>query len=208
MRGRFPILRSGWGPVVTAAVVVAVAAGCGGSSSSTTSTGPVPQAEASFPGFRLAFRYPADWKRKNWCWLGTSRYPLMLLTTERLPRCSQGNLFGFKTELPPPMRLGPNDLAAWWTAFPQQQLKGAPNARVAGKPAHLVVRQEPTKRTASSSVNCGGGSGPKQRHLTAEVRGPGSGVGRVELAAVICGPNFAAGEAEVRKMLNTLRFTR
>jgi hypothetical protein len=208
VRGRSPNLRSRWGLVVTAVALVVVAAGCGGSSSDTTTTQPAPLVEARFPGFRLAFRYPADWKHKNWCWIGAAEFPLMLLTTERLPNCSQGNLFGFKTPLPPPMRLGPNDLAAWWAAFPKQKLDGAPNARVAGEPARIDVRQEPTKRTPKSSVNCGGGSGPKQRHLTAQVRGPGSGVGRVELESVICGPNFAAGEAEVRKMLNTLRFTR
>jgi hypothetical protein len=187
--------------------LVVVAAGCGGSSKGETTTNSRRLAEAHFPGFRLAFRYPADWKYKGWCWIGTSEYPLALLTTERLPRCSQGNLFGFKTELPPPLRLGPNDVAAWWTAFPRPGLDGAPNAHVAGKPARIVVQRQPTKRTPKSEVNCGG-SGPTQRRLTAQVRGPGSGVGRVQVGAVICGPNFAAGEAEVRKMLNSLRFTR
>lgn len=187
--------------------VIVLATGCGSSSSGTT-TQDVGLAEAHFPGFRLALRYPADWKHKNWCWIGQSEFPLMLLTTERLPRCSPGNLFGFQTALPPPLRLGPNDVAAWWAGFPQRKLDGAPNARVAGEPARVVVRQEPTKRTPDSTVNCGGGSGPKQRHLTAQVRGRGSGVGRVELGAVICGPNFAAGEAKVRQMLNSLRFTR
>jgi hypothetical protein len=187
--------------------LVVVATGCGGSSSSGSTAHSVRLAEASFPGFRLAFRYPADWKRKGWCWVGTSEFPLTLLTTARVPRCSPGNLFGFETPLPPPLRLGPNDVAAWWTAFPRPGLGGAPNARIAGKPARIVVRQEPTKRTPSSSVNCGG-SGAKQRHLTAQIRGPGSGVGRVQVGAVICGPNFAAGEADVRQMLNSLRFTR
>jgi hypothetical protein len=164
-------------------------------------------AEARFPGFRLAFHYPADWQHKGWCWIGQSESPLMLLTTGRRPACSPGNLFGFETPLPPPMRLGPNGVAAWWTAFTRPALGGAANARIAGKPARIVVRQEPTKRTPSSSVNCGG-SGATQRHLTAQVRGPGSGVGRVQVGAVICGPKFAAGEAQVRQMLNSLRFTR
>jgi hypothetical protein len=193
------------GLLVTAVAVVAVAAGCGSSSSGTT-THAAPLTRASFPGFRLAFRHPSDWKYKGWCWIGTNEFPLALLTTERLPRCGQGNFYGFKTPLPPPMRLGPNDLAAWWTAFTKSGLDGAPNARVAGEPARIVVRQEPTKRTAKIDVNCGH-SGPTQRRLTAQVRGPGSGVGRVQLGAVICGPDFAAGEAKVRQMLNSLRFT-
>jgi hypothetical protein len=186
--------------------LAAVAAGCGGASSNGTTTQVAALTTASFPGFRLAFRYPADWKYKGWCWIGTSEFPLALLTVDRRALCSQGNFYGFRTPLPPPLRLGPNDVAAWWTAFTKSNLDGAPNAHVAGKPARIVVQQEPTKRTPKSSVNCGG-SGPTQRRLTAQVKGPGSGVGRVELGAVICGPNFAAGEAAVRKMLNSLHFT-
>jgi hypothetical protein len=184
-----------------------VAAGCGGSSSrggSTTQS--VALAEARFPGFRLAFRYPTDWKYKGWCWIGTSEFPLALLTSARVPRCSQGNFFGFKTPLPPPLRLGRNGVAAWWTAFQAPGVGGAPNAHVAGKPARIVVQQQPTERTPKSQVNCSG-AGPTQRRLTAQVRGPGSGVGRVQVGAVICGPNFAAGEAKVRQMLNSLHFT-
>lgn len=199
MRGR--------GLVVTAIALVVVAAGCGGSSSTSTTTQSAGPVEASFPGFRLAFSYPADWKYKGWCWIGSAEFPLALVTTERRPRCSQGNFYGFKTPLPPPLRLGPNDVAAWWTAFSKPGLDGAPNAHVAGKPARIVVQQQPTKRTAKSTVNCGN-SGATQRRLTARIKGPGSGVGRVEVGAVICGPNFAAGEAAVRKMVHSLRFTR
>ncbi len=189
--------------------LVVVAAGCGGSSgtpggSTANSAG---LAEASFPGFRLAFRYPADWKYKSWCWLGTSEFPLALLTTARLPRCSQGNFYGFKTPLPPPLLLGRNGVVSWWTAFQRPGLGGAPNAHLAGKPARIVVQQQPTKRTSKSQINCSG-AGPTQRRLTAEIPGAGSGVGRVEVGAVICGPDFEAGEADVRKMLNSLRFTR
>jgi hypothetical protein len=191
------------GLLVAAVALVVVAAGCGGSSSSAHG---VRLTEARFPGFRLKFGYPADWQREGWCWIGTSEFPLTLLTTAHPPHCSPGNLFGFETPLPPPLRLGPNGVAAWWTAFTKPRLDGAPNARVAGQPARIVVREEPTKRTTTSYVNCGG-SGPKQRRLTAQVRGPGSGVGRVEVGAVICGPSFAAGEAKVRQMLNSLRFT-
>jgi hypothetical protein len=154
----------------------------------------------------LSFGHPADWKYKDWCWMGTTEFPLALLTTKRLPDCSAGNYYGLETPLPPALRLGPNDVAAWWTAFTKSGLDGAPNTRVAGKPARIVVRQESTKRTPKSYVNCSG-SGPRQRRFLAQVRGPGSGVGRVQLGAVICGPDFAAGEAEVRQMLNSLRFT-
>jgi hypothetical protein len=197
----------GRGLVVTAIALVVVAAGCGGSSGTPAATTQNARAvEARFPGFRLAFSYPADWKYKGWCWIGTSEYPLALLTTTRRPRCSQGNFFGFKTPLPPPLRLGRNDVAAWWTAFQKPGLGGSPNARVAGKPARIVVEQQPSKRTAKSTVNCRG-SGPTQHRLTAQIEGQGSGVGRVRVGAVICGPSFAAGEAAVRKMVNSLRFT-
>jgi hypothetical protein len=197
----------GPGLLVTAIVLVLLAAGCGGSSSTPTTTQSARPIEARFPGFRLAFSYPADWKYRGWCWIGTSQYPLALVANKRRPRCSQGNFYGFKTPLPPPLRLGPNEVATWWTAFQSPHLDGAPNTRVAGKPARIVVEQQFTRRTAKSTVNCGG-SGPTQRRLTAQIKGPGSGVGRVEVGAVICGPNYAAGEAAVRKMVNSLRFTR
>jgi hypothetical protein len=206
VRGQFPISRPTRGLLVTLVALVVVAAGCGGSSGGPTTQGPK-FTEAHFPGFRLAFSYPSDWKYKGWCWLGTTEYPLALVSTARRPGCSQGNFYGFKTPLPPPLRLGPNDLAAWWAAFPHKSLDGAANTRVAGKPARIVVREEPTKRTSKSYVNCLG-SGPKQRRLIAQVRGPGTGTERVQLGAVICGPNFDAGEAAVRKMLNSLRFHR
>jgi hypothetical protein len=191
---------------VTAIALVFVAAGCGGSSGAPTTTQSLRPLEARFPGFRLAFRYPADWKYRSWCWLGTSQYPLALVTTNRRPGCSSGNFFGFKTPLPPALRLGPNGVAAWWTAFATPRLDGAPNTHVAGKPARIFVEKQPTRRTKTSTVTCGG-AGPTQRRLTAQVKGPGSGVGHVEVGAVICGPNFAAGEAAVRKMVDSLRFT-
>jgi len=192
---------------VIAIALLVVAAGCGTSAGVATTTTSARPVEASFPGFRLAFRYPADWKYKSWCWIGTSEFPLAMVTTGRRPSCSQGNFYGFKSPLPPPMRLHTNDVAVWWAAFQKPNLDGAPNTHVAGKPARIVVEKQPTKRTAKSTVNCAG-SGPKQRRLTAEIKGPGSGVGRVEVGAVICGPNFAAGEAKVRQMVDSLRFTR
>jgi hypothetical protein len=184
---------------------VAAATGCGSSSGGAT-THAAELAKASFPGYRIAFSYPSEWKKRHWCWVTETESPLILLTTGRRPSCTPGNLFGFATPLPPPMGLGPNGVATWWASFSRPKMTGAPNARLAGKPARIVVTEEPTKPKPTTSPNCGG-SGPKQRHLTAEIRGPGSGVGRVQVGAVICGPNFAAGEAAVRKMLNSLRFT-
>jgi hypothetical protein len=54
-------------------------------------------------------------------------------------------------------------------------------------------------------VNCNTGS--TQQFLTALIRGPSSNVKQIEVGAVICGPDFATGRAEVRKMLDSLRFT-
>jgi hypothetical protein len=188
-----------------AVAFAAAVTGCGSSSGGAT-THAAKFAEARFPGYRIAFRYPSDWKRRHWCWVTESESPLILLTTGRRPKCTPGNLFGFATPLPPPMGLGPNGVVTWWTSFSRPKPTGAPNARIAGKPARIVVNEEPTKPKPTTSPNCGG-SGPKQRRLTAQIPGPGSGVGTIQVGAVICGPNFGAGEADVRQMLNSLRFT-
>jgi hypothetical protein len=200
--------QSGRGLLAAAAAVAVLLAGCGNSSPGTSGAHAPDRTEARFPGYRLAFSYPAAWKRRGWCWLSTSEFPLTLVTTASLPPCSEGsgNLSGSQTPLPPRMWLGPDGIAAWWTAFPRRGLDGAPTMHLAGESARLVVGPEPSRRAQSSQVNCDG-SGPSQRRLTAEVDGPGSGVGRVQVGAVICGPNFTAGEAAVRKMLNSLCFT-
>jgi hypothetical protein len=166
-------------------------------------------ARASFPGYGLSFRYPSDWQRKDWCWLGTAVFPLTLLTTAKPPACQPGTepvVVG--TPFPPPQRLGRDGVAAWWLASDRPGLaRVRPNARVDGEPARITVRPETTRRTAHSFVNCVG-TGATQRHLSAQIQSPSSGVGQVQVDAVICGPDFAAGEADVRQMFVSVRFTR
>ena len=162
---------------------------------------------ASYPGFQLSFRYPADWKRRDWCWVGTSVFPLTLLRTGySTPRCGQNAQFGAGTPLPPPQRLGTDGVAAWWIAAARGGAsRFTPNAQVDGRPARITVRQESTRRTLHSYVNCRHGA--TQRSLTVQIQGPSVSVKEVQLGAVICGPDFAAGEAAVRRMLASVRFT-
>jgi hypothetical protein len=159
---------------------------------------------ATFPGYRLSFRYPRGWHREDWCWLGTNTFPLTLLTTAKPPRCQAGNVFGFQSPLPPPQRIGSHGVAAWWAASGRRSMAVA-NARVGGRPAHISVTSEPTRRTPHSYVNCVG-AGKTQRRLTAVIQGPSSRIRAFHVGAVICGPDFAAGEADVRKMLASVHF--
>jgi hypothetical protein len=164
---------------------------------------------ASFPGFQLSFRYPSPWQRQDWCWIGSSVFPLTLLTTAHtVPPCEQNSLFGQRTPLPPPLRIGSDGVAAWWLAANRAgSARFAPNARLGGRPARITVRQESTRRTLHSYVNCRG-TGPTQRSLDAVIQGPSSSIREIHVGAVICGPDFASGEADVRRMLASLRFTR
>lgn len=191
---------------VIGAVIVVVAAAAIGSALAFSGSG-ARLADASFPGYRLSFGYPAAWKRTDWCWIGTSVFPLTLLTTARAaPPCQQNLSFGSGTPLPPPQRLDRNTVAAWWFASDQRSpTPPRPNAELDGQPARITVQPQSTRRTSKSYVNCRNGT--TQRFLTAQIRGPSSGVQRFDVGAVICGPDFARGLANVRKMLDSIRFT-
>lgn len=186
-------------------VLVVVAAAAIGSVLAFSGSGPR-LADASFPGYKLSFSYPASWKRTDWCWIGTSVFPLTLLTTASVvPTCQQDSTIGSGTPLPPPQRLATNSVAAWWFASDESPSHLKPNADLDGRAARITVEQQSTRRTSSSYVNCT--TGTSQRFLTAQIQGKSSGVGQIDLGAVICGPDFASGLADVRKMLYSVRFT-
>jgi hypothetical protein len=183
--------------VVTAAAIGSAVAFSGSSGARLT--------DAKFPGYQLTFRYPAAWTRKDWCWVGTSVFPLTLLTTAReAPSCEQDSSIGSGTPLPPPQRLGSNSVVAWWFASNERSASSfKPNAQLDGQPARITVRRESTRRTSKSYVNCR--IGGTQRFLTASIHGPRSGVSQIDVGAVVCGPDFASGLADVRKMLDSIR---
>ena len=122
MRARIPVPQSRRGLLVAVAILVTVlvAAGCGSGGSKDRSL-----KLARFPGYRLSFRYPSTWQRKDWCWIYTDEFPLTLLTTANpVPDCQPSNLFGFGTTLPPPQALGKDGVAVWWIASPGRALVG------------------------------------------------------------------------------------
>jgi hypothetical protein len=211
VRGRFPIPRSRRGLLVAGAAVAVVLAGAAaattialtGGSASGSGAG---LTKASFEGYHFEFRYPSKWESEDWCWLGTTVYPLLLLTTEANPPPCQPSLeVGSGTPLPPPQVIASNGVTAWWSASSQAgSPPGKLNTSLDRNPARITVRQESTRRTQQSYVNCKRGA--TQRHLTAWIHWPSPDVKRIEVGAVICGPDFAAGEADVRRMLDSLRF--
>ncbi len=204
-----PVPRSRRGRLLVAAVALAVVLGgaAAGATLALTAHGHS-LARASFPGFQLSFRYPSAWTREDWCWLGTSVFPITLLTTANsAPRCQPGTVFAGGIPLPPLQHLGSDGVTVWWIASNQPGLAVArPNTRIGGRPARITVRREPTRRTVRSYVNCVG-TGATQRLLSAVIQGPSSNIHQVQVGAVICGPDFAAGEADVRRMLASASFT-
>jgi hypothetical protein len=189
----------GAGIVVVAAAAIGSALAFSGSKARLT--------DAKFPGYRLSFRYPAGWTREDWCWVGTSVFPLTLLTTAPVaPTCERDPTIGSGTPLPPPQRLNSNGVVAWWFASDERTTTSLrPNAELDGRPARITVRSESTRRTSKSYVNCR--TGATQRFLTAAIHGPSSAVSQIQVGAVICGPDFTSGLADVRKMLDSARFT-
>ena len=116
VRGRFPIPRSRRGLLVAGAALVVVLGGAAaGATVALTGAGGGDGGltKASLPGYGFEVRYPSTWEREDWCWLGTSVFPLLLLTTAQNPPPCQPNVaFGSGTPLPPPQHLGPNDVSA------------------------------------------------------------------------------------------------
>ena len=208
VRGHFPIPRSRRGLLVAGAALLVVLGGSAtGIALALTGTSGKGLTRASFPGYGFEFRYPSKWQREDWCWLGTSVFPLLLLTTTaNAPPCQPNLQFGSGTPLPPAQRVAGNGISAWWFASDTaKRPPGEPNATLDGQPARITVRQESTRRTQKSYVNCT--TGATQRILTAWIHGPSGNVRRIDVGAVICGPDFAAGLADVRRMLDSLRFT-
>lgn len=215
VRGRFPIPRSRRGLLVAGAALVVLLGGAaagltialtGGGGGKAAAAGNGGLTRASFAGYGFEFRYPSGWQREDWCWLGTTVFPLLLLSTAQNPPPCQPNIeFGSGTPLPPPQRIERNGVSAWWFASDHVRTALQPNATLDGHPARITVRRQSTRRTQQSYVNCS--TGPTQQFLTALIQGPSSSVKQIEVGAVICGPDFATGRAEVRKMLDSLRFT-
>ena len=210
MRARIPVPQSRRGLLVTAVALVIVLGAAAGvilASGGSTKADERGLVAARFPGYQLAFRYPAAWHRQDWCWLSTTVFPLTLLTTVNPPpSCQSTAMFGLGTPLPPEQVLGKDGVAVWWLTTSRSILDGVkPNASVDGAPANISVRQEPT-RNPHPPVSCAG-SGTTQRLLTARIKGPSPTVAGIRVGAVICGPHFASGLADVRDMLASVRFT-
>jgi hypothetical protein len=209
VRGRFPIPRSRRGLLVAGATLTFVLGGAAAGATialTSANAGHSGLADASFPGYHLSFRYPETWKRKDWCWIGTDVFPLTLLRTgPSAPTCEFSSEYGSGTPLPPPQRLDRNGVSAWWFAS-DRAVKGLkPNTSIDGQPARVTVRSESTRRTSKSYVNCN--TGTSQRLVTAQIRGPSPDLAQIEFGAVICGPGFASGLADVRGILDSVRFT-
>lgn len=208
MRGRFPIPRSRRGLLVAGVALVVVLGGAAGATIAVTRASGDSLTKASFPGYQFEFRYPSSWQSVEWCWLATTYFPLTLLTTASYPpTCEPTTIFGYGTPLPPPQRLKPNGVTAWWSAAARSGLGDLkPNATIDGRPARITVTSRSTRRTAQSYVNCPG-KDATQRKLDALIEGTAPGARRIRVGAVVCGPDFEAGMAEVRRMLDSLHFT-
>jgi hypothetical protein len=208
VRGRFPIPRSRRGLLVAAAALVVVLGGAAGAIVALTGSSGGGRTKLSFPGYQFEFSYPSSWQSVEWCWLATKYFPLTLLTTANPPpTCDPNTIFGYGTPLPPPQQLAANGVTAWWGAAARSPFGGRkPNTTIDGRRALVTVRNESTRRTARSLVNCPG-KHAKQRVVDALIEGAAPGAQRIHVGAVVCGPDFASGMAEVRQMLDSLRIT-
>lgn len=206
MRERFSVPRPRRGLLIAAiALLLALGGATAGLilSLGTASADGRALASARFPGYQLSFHYPSTWHRVDWCWSGTTMFPVTLLTTaDAVPPCQAPTALAAGTPFPPPQLLGSDGVAVWWASAAGRALVGVrPNARVGGEPARITVQ-----RGERSGVTCVGKSAAT-RVLRAQIRGPSSTVPQIQVGAVICGPDLASGEADVHRMLESVRFT-
>src|SRR5690348_8556368 len=92
VRGRFPIPRSRRGLLVAGAALAVVLGGAAAGLAVALTGASGGLIRASFPGYGFEFRYPSGWEREDWCWLGTSVFPLLLLSTAQNPPPCQPNI--------------------------------------------------------------------------------------------------------------------
>jgi hypothetical protein len=191
--------------LVTVAVVV-IAGGAAGAAVALSGSG-ARLASASFPGYGIAFRYPAAWKRVGWCWTGTVASPMALLTTaRRAPACEQGGLVTPNSPFPPPQQLGSDGVTVAWLYSDRPSSKPPlTNSRVGGRPASVRLGWR-TVANGASGARCGK-PGTRERRLVAAIPHWLTSTGVMRADAVICGPDYAAGEAAVERMLASVRFT-
>jgi hypothetical protein len=195
--------------LVLAVVVLVLAAGAAGAVVALTRGSGERLASASYPGFGLSFRYPAAWKRVDWCWTGTVVSPIAVLTSGRkVPVCHQGNGFSSGTSFPPPQLLGPDELTVSWLYSAEPHGRVPPvNATLGGRGASVRLgwTSVPHKRVITVGAICGK-VGTRERTLVAVIPHVLTQSGVVRASALICGPNFAAGEQDVRRVLASARF--
>jgi len=196
--------------LLVAAVVVVLAAGAAGAAVALSGGSGERLTSVSFPGYDLSFRYPAAWKRENWCWTGTVTSPIAVLTSARgLKACHQGNGFVAGSAFPPPQLLHAGELTVSWLYTTRAPAHAAPaNTTVGGRPASVRLgwTRVPHVRVIKVGAICGR-AGTRERTLVAEIPHVLTHAGLVRASALICGPNFAAGEQAVRRVLATVRFT-
>lgn len=191
-----------------AAVVVVVAGGAAGAAVALSGGSGTRLTAASFPGYELSFRYPASWKRVDWCWTETNVSPITVVTTARKPPvCQESTVFGGGTPLPPPELLQPDGVSVSWQYFdrPGQKVP-PPNGTVGGRPASVRLGWQRVRGRIAHGPICGK-DGTRERTLVAEVPHVLTSTGVMRVDAMMCGPDFAAGEATVRRVLATARFT-
>jgi hypothetical protein len=178
------------GRIVLVALVAVAVAGCGGSRLAT----------ASFPKRAFSFRYPASWKRIDWCWQGSRFVPLTYLTSSVLNRpCKAIPVFP-----PSDAYVGHNGVSVSWesTTGPVGWfaiVAHDPISRISGLPAR--IRVVPRRSSEWKATRCS--SAGARVAIVSQIR-PEHGDSYLVIAC-LGGGNLSGNEAAVRGMLASVR---
>ncbi|HUJ56314.1 MAG TPA: hypothetical protein VLW49_10045 [Gaiellaceae bacterium] len=190
---------------VTFIAVLAVAAAVAGTPAASSPGQSPGDARARYPDYGLSFRYPANWTRVDWCWIGASFVtPITLLTSVRpAPTCTSTTHSG--TSWPPRQRLGTNDVTVLWSldGFPGGLREPGRRTRIADRAA-LLAYLSPGAPHGRFAV-CRRLGARRMMQATIPAKAPDNYVFAV---ACLRGPDFAPGERAVVAMLASTRLAR
>lgn len=181
--------------------VLALLAGCG---SSHARRG---LARASFPSFRLSFRYPTAWNRID-CPKQVSSFTMTVtyLTSTRAGSCPSSGA--------PVKSLDANGVFVWWWNY------GFPGRtdRIGNFPGRpLTIGRRPARIATVSTHGAGTAWMPTpfcsklggERLIGVAIERPAPASGNwMMMTACLRGPKLAASEAAVRQMLSSVAFTK
>ncbi len=191
-------------------VLLVVAAAAGGAFWRFTSSGaprwPLPAqggssslASASFPGYGLSFRYPANWTRLDCALETTFTDTITFLTNAPSAECSKIPSYRGRPGAPA-IHLGGDGVLVYWTN------SGYPGPRRKRPGRTVTIGGLPARIRTLTMADCAGSGGDTGEEATIER--PFAGNNWFTVVGCFRGPDLAANEAAFTRLLSSVRIAK